>query len=174
MRIARVIMIILRPCWWQWTGRFIIWRVLPFQWYHICKYILHAHEKYKNRIRLPDYVRGTGQKSQESAGAIKYITVHIQGAYYNNIDNFNDLYKRQRSMLIIMLTLWLPGRSACQDPDILVWEFYFSSFKAGIADAISSFKWRKIHKCSIYLTKICVILWLRSLTNDDGNFRHVW
>ena len=68
------------------------------------------------------------------------------------------------------LTLWLPGRSACQDPDIL----YFSSFEAGIANAISSSKWRKIHKCSIYLTKICVILWLRSLTNDDGNFRHVW
>ena len=39
--------------------------------------------------------------------------------------------------------------------------FYFSSFEAGIANAISSFKWRKIHKCSIYLTKICVILWLR-------------
>ena len=73
-----------------------------------------------------------------------------------------------------ILTLWLPGRNACQDPDILVWEFYFSSFEAGIANAISSFKWRKIHKCSIYLTKICVILWLRSLTNDDGNFRHVW
>ena len=68
------------------------------------------------------------------------------------------------------LTLWLPGRGACQDPDILVYEFYFSSFEAGIANAISSFKWRKIHKCSIYLTKICVILWLRSLTNDDGNF----
>ena len=74
----------------------------------------------------------------------------------------------------IILTLWLPGRNACQDPDILVWEFYFSSFEAGIANAISSFKWRKIHKCSIYLTKICVILRLRSLTNDDGNFRHVW
>ena len=72
------------------------------------------------------------------------------------------------------LTLWLPGRGACQYPDILVYEFYFSSFEAGIANAISSFKWRKIHKCSIYLTKICVILWLRSLTNDDGNFRHVW
>ena len=72
------------------------------------------------------------------------------------------------------LTLWLPGRGACQDPDILVYEFYFSSFEAGIANAISIFKWRKIHKCSIYLTKICVILWLRSLTNDDGNFRHVW
>ena len=26
----------------------------------------------------------------------------------------------------------------------------------------------------VYLTKISVILWLRSLTNDDGNFRHVW
>ena len=25
----------------------------------------------------------------------------------------------------------------------------------------------KKHNCSIYLTKICVILWLRSLTNDD-------
>ena len=23
--------------------------------FHICKYILHAHEKYKNRIWLPDY-----------------------------------------------------------------------------------------------------------------------
>ena len=76
--------------------------------------------------------------------------------------------------LDMALTLWLPGRGACQDPDILVYEFYFSSFEAGIANAISSFKWRKIHKCSIYLTKICVILWLRSLTNDDGNFRHVW
>ena len=49
-----------------------------------------------------------------------------------------------------------------------------SEAEAGIANAISSFKSRKIHKCSIYLTKICVILWLRSLTNDDGNFRHVW
>ena len=74
----------------------------------------------------------------------------------------------------LRLTLWLQGRGACQDPDILVYEFYFSSFEAGIANAISSIKWRKIHKCSIYLTKICVILWLRSLTNDDGNFRHVW
>ena len=55
------------------------------------------------------------------------------------------------------LTLWLPGRGACQDLDILVYEFYFSSFEAGIAKAISSFKWRKIHKCSIYLTKIGVI-----------------
>ena len=71
---------------------------------------------------------------------------------------------------LILVTLWLPDRGACQNPDIL----YFSSFEAGIANAISSFKWRKIHKCSIYLTKICVILWLRSLTNDDGNFRHVW
>ena len=26
----------------------------------------------------------------------------------------------------------------------------------------------------LYLTTIFVILWLRSLTNDDGNFRHVW
>ena len=52
------------------------------------------------------------------------------------------------------LTLWLPGRGACQDPDILVYEFYFSSFEAGIANAISSFKWRKIHKCSIYLTNL--------------------
>ena len=78
------------------------------------------------------------------------------------------------NIIIKLLTLWLPGRGACQDPDILVYEFYFSSFEAGIANATSSFKWRKIHKCSIYLTKICVILWLRSLTNDDGNFRHVW
>ena len=26
----------------------------------------------------------------------------------------------------------------------------------------------------INVVYICVILWLRSLTNDDGNVRHVW
>ena len=89
-------------------------------------------------------------------------------------DDMVEMSRMSQIWILEILTLWLPGRGACQDPDILVYELYFSSFEAGIADAISSFKWRKIHKCSIYLTKICVILWLRSLTNDDGNFRHVW
>ena len=99
--------------------------------------------------------------------------------YHSVLRIYTSGFRKHRSNIYmannyVLLTLWLPGRSARQDPDILVQEFYFSSFEAGIANAISSFKWRKIHKCSIYLTKICVILWLRSLTNDDGNFRHVW
>ena len=102
------------------------------------------------------------------------IYTHLKFCVATSWHNLNWAKIKQDNLADKELTLWLPGRGACQDPDILVYEFYFSSFEAGIANAISSFKWRKIHKCSIYLTKICVILWLRSLTNDDGNFRHVW
>ena len=113
-----------------------------------------------------------------------YILIFISLFAIDNVESCFDtshvtiiirsFISQQYNAHIKNLTLWLPGRGACQDPDILVYEFYSSSFEAGIANAISSFKWRKIHKCSIYLTKICVILWLRSLTNDDGNVRHVW
>ena len=70
------------------------------------------------------------------------ITVFAMGAIIiEHIQNQSMWIKRLCEAAI--LTLWLPGRGAYQDQDILVWEFYFSSFEAGIANAISSFKWRK-------------------------------